>query len=66
MDSEKIKIELFKRRNKVTMASIARDLGCTHAAVSLVIDRKSTSRRIQEAVAAAIERPVEEVFPVNG
>lgn len=63
MTPEKIKIELFKRREKVTMASIARKLGCSRSAVSLVINGKSVSKKIMQAVADAIEYPVEKVFP---
>lgn len=63
MTSEKIKIELFKRRHRVSMAKIARALGVTRGAVSLVVNRKSVSRKIMEAVADAIEQPPEKVFP---
>ena len=63
MTSEKIKIELFKRRKSVSMAKIARALGVTRGAVSLVVNRKSVSRKIMEAVADAIEQPPEKVFP---
>lgn len=63
MTSEEIKLELFKRRRDITMAGIARNLGVTRQAVQVVVDRRQTSQRIAAAVAAAIERPLEEVFP---
>ena len=63
MTSEEIKLELFKRRREITMAGIARNLGVTRQAVQVVVDRRQTSQRIAAAVSAAIERPLEEVFP---
>ena len=63
MTPDKIRLELFKRRKKVRMATIARDLGCSHQAIGNVIDRKIVSIRIMEAVAKAIDRPKENVFP---
>ena len=63
MTSEEIKLELFKRRREITMAGIARNLGVTRQAVQVVVDRRQTSQRIAAAVAEAIERPIEEVFP---
>lgn len=63
MTPEQIKLELFKRRTKVTQSSIARDLGVTPQAVANTINRKLSSERIRIAVAASIELPVEHVFP---
>ena len=63
MDTERIKIELFKNRKKTSMAKIARQLNVTRGAVSLVVNRKSVSRRIMLAVADAIGQPAEIVFP---
>lgn len=63
MTSEEIKLELFKRRREITMAGIARKLGVTRQAVQVIVDRRQTSHRISQAVADAIERPLEEVFP---
>jgi len=56
-----IKKEL--KANKVKLIDIAGDLGVTHVSVSLVIAGRSTSRRISQAVADAIGRPLAEVFP---
>jgi len=63
MTPEDIRIELFKRRKQITMAAIARDLGCTPTAVGRVISGQTVSRRIMEAVAEAIGRDKEQVFP---
>ena len=63
MSPEEIRLELFKRRKIVNMAKIARQLKCSKTAVTLVIDRKSKSQRIMEAVATAIDQPIEKVWP---
>ena len=63
MNPEEIKLEFFKRRKQTTMASVANKLGCSRTAVALVVDRKSVSERIMTAIADAIERPIEKVFP---
>jgi len=62
MTPEEIRLELFQRRKKVTMASIARKLNVCGQAVYLVVEQKSVSGRIMQAVADAIEKPVEVVF----
>jgi len=63
MTSEEIRLELFKRRKQITMASIARELGVSHVAIINVIDKKMVSNRIMEAVAQAIGKDKEYVFP---
>jgi lambda repressor-like predicted transcriptional regulator len=64
MTPEQIKSELaLKGRKIVTMTSISKELGCSQAAVTLVINKKAISNRIMRAVAKAIEKPVEQVFP---
>ena len=63
MQPEEIRLELFRRRKQVTMASIARDLGVSRQAVGYVIDRAFVSNRIMEAVAAAIGQDKKYVFP---
>ena len=65
MLSEEIRLELFKRRKVTNLSKVARGLDppVTHSAVSQVIDRKWTSRRIMEAVAATIGKDVKYVFP---
>ena len=65
MSPEEIRIELFKRRKEMNMASIARgmDPPVSRQAVYHVIHRMFTSRRIMEAVAASLGRDVKYVFP---
>lgn len=63
MEPEDIKIELYKRRKQVTYGSIGKSLGVTRQAVESVIMRRFKSRRIMEAVAAAIGHDVVYVFP---
>lgn len=62
MTPEEIKIELFKRRRKITYTEIAKGLGVSRQAVHQVIDRKFVSIRIMEAVAAALGKDVKYVF----
>ena len=47
----------------VTGAAIARDLGCRGSHVSMVLNGGRRSARVEGAIAKAIGRPVEEVFP---
>jgi lambda repressor-like predicted transcriptional regulator len=61
MNPDEIKKAL--KRHGYTMKSIAAELGCSPAAVTLVIQRKSVSERTMEAVAKAIMQPIEIVFP---
>lgn len=49
--------------NGVKVIDIAVSLGVTHAAVSRVIHGQTKSAGIQQAIAKAIGKPVEEVFP---
>jgi lambda repressor-like predicted transcriptional regulator len=63
MDSEEIRMELFKRRKRISMSKIALEVGVSRQAVTAVIQRKFVSRRIQAAVAKAIERDPKYVFP---
>lgn len=63
MTSEEIRMELFKRRKQVTMSSIARELGVSHVSVINVINKTAISNRIMEAVARAIGKDKEYVFP---
>lgn len=53
--------ELVRRGVKV--ASIARELGITGPSVSQVINERRSTPRIKEAIAKAIGKPVDEVFP---
>lgn len=63
MDSKKIRIELFKISDQKTMKNIADDLGVSKAAVSMVVKRKIKSRRIMNAIAEAIGKSPESVWP---
>lgn len=66
MTPHEIKVEIYKRRpNGVTVASIARSLGVTRQSVAYVIEGRSWSQRIAEAVASAIDLPIDFVFPRN-
>jgi DNA-binding XRE family transcriptional regulator len=59
-----IKQEITKRRPEgLTQSSIARQIGVTKQAVLNVIEKRNPSRRIAQAVADAIERPLFDVFP---
>jgi DNA-binding XRE family transcriptional regulator len=64
METHEIKIEIYRRRPQgVSQASIARGVSVSKQAVLLIIERRMRSRRIAQAVADAIERPLAEVFP---
>ncbi len=63
MTPEEIKIELFKARRRITYTEIAKGVGVSRQAVHQVIDRKWISNRIMEAVAKALSREKEYVFP---
>jgi predicted DNA-binding protein YlxM (UPF0122 family) len=63
MTSEEIRIELYRRKKTASMSIIARSIGVSRQAVYHCIDRRHKSARIAQAVADAIERPLEEVFP---
>jgi predicted transcriptional regulator len=45
------------------MVSVARSIGVSQPAVSQIISGKKTSSRIRQAIAKAIGKPVDEVFP---
>lgn len=64
MDTNEIKTEIYRRRPQgMSQAAIARKLGVSSQAILNVIERRNPSRRIAQAVADAIERPLAEVFP---
>lgn len=60
MTPKERKIELM--RAGVTMISIARRLGITVAHVSMVVGGKRRSPRVENEIAAALRRPVGDVF----
>lgn len=61
MSPEKIREELRKR--EITLAGIARELGKSSTAISLIVDGKSVSHAIRTHIAECIERPVEKIWP---
>lgn len=61
MTEVEIKIELLKAG--VSQSKIASDCGCSRQLVSAVIKHRRTTRRVREAVAKAIDKPLIEVFP---
>lgn len=63
MRSETIRQELYKIRKKKTMTDIANDLGVTKQHVSQVVSRKYPSKRVKLAVAEAIGRDPQKVWP---
>lgn len=63
MTPEQIRSELALRGKKVTITSIAEKLGVSVTAVHLVIDKRSISNRIMNAVAETIDKDVAIVFP---
>ena len=64
METTEIKIEIYRRKPfGISQASIARQVGVSPQAILNIIERRQKSRRIANAVADAIERPLAEVFP---
>ncbi|RUO49522.1 helix-turn-helix domain-containing protein [Pseudidiomarina donghaiensis] len=61
MDSQQIKKELMRRGFDFSM--IAEVLGKSPSLVSKVASRKARSQAVAVALAKAIEREIEEVFP---
>ena len=61
MNSYLIKRELKERKAK--MVDIAKILGVSHSAVSLVIKGTSKSARIRKAISLIIGKPVSEIWP---
>ncbi|MGI6655232.1 MAG: helix-turn-helix transcriptional regulator [Desulfobulbus sp.] len=51
------------KASKILQKDIAANIGCSPAAVSMVINGKAKSRRIMLAIADALGKPVAEVFP---
>lgn len=63
MTSREIRASLIL--NGVKCVDIAKQLGVQKPAVTLIITRKQKSRRIQEAIAKAINKPFEEVWGIK-
>jgi predicted transcriptional regulator len=49
--------------NKIKVNDIAKQLGVSHVAVSKVIHGKSRSNRVSNAIAAAVNKPVADLWP---
>lgn len=58
---ERRKMEL--RLNGTSLAALSRDLGVSKTTLSWVSLRKLSVPRVEQAIAEAIGRPVDEVFP---
>jgi lambda repressor-like predicted transcriptional regulator len=63
MRTKQIRIELFKVRDKKTMAQIAEETGVSRTMVTMVAKRERRSRHIMEAIANAIGKDPEHVWP---
>jgi DNA-binding XRE family transcriptional regulator len=64
MTPHDIKTEIYRRKpDGLTITKIAKGIGVTKQSVALVIERRMTSRRIAQGVAAALGLPFEQVFP---
>lgn len=61
MKTIEIKVNLL--RKGISFRAISRKIGVSHNAVALVANHKLMSRRIMEAVAAALDLDVLTVFP---
>ena len=63
MTPTQIKIELLKR--KTSQSEIAELIFKSRQMVSMVINGKARSRKIEIAIAASINKDVEKVFPIT-
>ena len=63
MRSKTIRLELFKVRKIKNMSQIARETGVTPTMVQMVVNRERKSTHIMKAIAEAIDKPVEQVWP---
>ena len=61
MKAYEIKYQLAKKG--LTLSAIANQLGVKRQTVSLIANGRFSSRRISQAIADAMEMPLEEVFP---
>lgn len=61
MDSQKIKMELAQRGFDFSM--LAKALGKSPSLISKVASRKARSHAVAVAIAKALDRPIEDVFP---
>jgi transcriptional regulator with XRE-family HTH domain len=56
-------IKLLLKQHRVTQAAIARKLCVSLTSVHLTISGKTVSARIRQAIAEAIGKPVNEIWP---
>jgi lambda repressor-like predicted transcriptional regulator len=61
MTPSEIKVALEKR--KTSLANLARELGVANSSVTNVLYRRMYSKRIESAIAEALEKPLHKVFP---
>ena len=61
MEPNEIRAEMVRR--KVTVVSIAKSLGVRQPNVSQVIYGVRPTRRIRQAIADSIDRPIDEIWP---
>ncbi len=57
------KIQYLLKKNGLTQKALAQRIGVCEMTVSRVINKMPISDRVMRAVAAAVERPVQNVFP---
>jgi transcriptional regulator with XRE-family HTH domain len=58
-----LKLSRHNEGKGLNQKQVAEIIGCSATALSLVIDRKSVSKRIMKQIAVLLDRPVEQVFP---
>jgi transcriptional regulator with XRE-family HTH domain len=58
-----IEIRIKMKRKRISQIKIARQLHVSHAAVYNVIEGKSVSHRIQQAIAKAVGSSIAELWP---
>lgn len=57
------KIQYLLKKNGLTQKALAQRIGVCEMTVSRVINKMTISDRVMRAVAEAVERPVQNVFP---
>ena len=58
-----LEIKILMMRAGVTQNYIAKKLGVTPAFVNQIISRTRCTEYVRKAIAKAVKRPVEEIFP---
>lgn len=56
-------IKILLMQEDITQTQIAKVLGVTHGAVSQVINGHENNPRIRQAIAQAVRRPIQELWP---